>query len=375
MSLSSQNNNGSNWGTIYSQGREHTLGGVEHGRSTAWTPDDEVAYLDRVRERAGQMATRLITEARREAENIRLAAREEGYRQGLEEAHAELEEFRAGMGEAVASVLGAIEGQCSSIFDQWREDLLAVSRLAVEKVTGLELSQNRQAVLDALLSEAVAVLEHRKELVIRVNPEDEPMLADIVGLARVRFPDVNSWRVKGDSSITPGGMVVESESSLAEGRVESRIAAVEQVLSRLVLADGLSPEGFEPAPQTAPPFAPGPEPAPEPATPPAETHPEGENPLPETSAPSVAGAETSLEPVPEPAPEAVQEHPQPSGQAGAEPSEPQTGEAEPLLAESPALPAALPGLDLADPKLSQEDIEAALEALMPSETEEPKSRT
>ena len=150
---------------------------------------------------------------------------------------AELENFRAGMTESVSAVLSAIEGQCSHIFDQWREDLVAVCRLAVEKITGIQLAAERRTILESLLVEAVGVLEKRREIVIRVNPEDEPMLTDILGMTQERFPDVKSWRVRADSNISSGGMVVESESSLAQGRLESRRAAVEEVLSRLLLSD------------------------------------------------------------------------------------------------------------------------------------------
>ena len=54
-------------------------------------------------------------------------------------------------------------------------------------------------------------------------------------MAQNKFPDIQSWRVKADAGISPGGMVLESESSLAEGRVESRRAAVEEVLRHLTL--------------------------------------------------------------------------------------------------------------------------------------------
>ncbi|MDL2316016.1 hypothetical protein LJC59_02925 [Desulfovibrio sp. OttesenSCG-928-A18] len=225
------------WGTIFAGGREHSLGGIEHARSTAWTPADEAAYLDRVRQKAGRMAEDILAQAGKEAEAIRERAREQGYNAGIEDAGQEIDQFRAGMAEAVSAVLGAIEGQCSNIFRQWREDLLAVARLSVERVTGLELSERRGEMLRVLLSEAVSMLEKRRELVIRVNPEDEPMLEDIIGLTRERFPDVGMWRVRGDASISPGGMVVESESSLAEGRLESRIVAVQAVLESLSLPE------------------------------------------------------------------------------------------------------------------------------------------
>lgn len=237
MSLSDANNNSGAWGTVFSRSGEHTLGGLENPQAKAWTPGDEAAYLNRVKEKAEQMAVGIISEARTEAEHIRESARKEGFDAGMGDAQAELDHFRAGMTESVSAVLGAIEGQCSHIFEQWRDDLIGVARLAVEKITGLELSSERQPILESLLVEAVSVLEKRREIVIRVNPEDEPVLSDILGMTQARFPDVKSWRVKADAEISPGGMVVESESSLAEGRLESRRAAVEEVLSRLVLSD------------------------------------------------------------------------------------------------------------------------------------------
>ncbi len=232
----------SEWGTIFSQGREHSLKSLESAQSSAWTEKDEAAYLDRVRSKAEQMAAGIIAEARAKAERIQAEARKDGYEAGLVEAQSELESFRQVMADSVSAVLGAIEGQCSHIFAQWREDIVGVARLAVERISAFELSEKRQETLEGLLLEAVALLEKRRELVIRVNPEDEPVIEDIIKTTKERFEDVRSWRVRGDASITPGGMLVESESSLAEGRVESRIAAVDQILSRLTLPDQALPE-------------------------------------------------------------------------------------------------------------------------------------
>ncbi len=226
---------GPRWGTVFSMGREHSLGGIERGRSTAWTEADEAAYLERVRDKAARMAAEMLDAARAEAGALREQARQEGYNQGIDEARAELEAFRAGMADSVSAVLSAIEGQCSHIFGQWRSDLVGVARLAVEKITAIELSTERAAILEALLTESVGILEKRRDLVIRVNPEDEPVITDIVALTREKFPDVQAWRVRADAGISPGGMVVESEYSLAEGRVESRRIAVDEVLSHLTL--------------------------------------------------------------------------------------------------------------------------------------------
>ena len=241
MSLSSATSDSGVWGTVFSQGGEHTLGGLEQSRSTAWTPEDEAAYLGRVREKAERMAADILSQARVDAEQIRESARSEGFSVGMADAQGELDNFRAGMTETVGTVLESIEGQCSHIFQQWRDDIVGIARLAIEKITVMELGSERRAILESLLVESVSVLEKRREVVIRVNSEDEPVLSDIITMTRERFPDVGSWRVRADDSISAGGMVVESESSLAEGRLESRRVAVEEVLKRLVLADSFIP--------------------------------------------------------------------------------------------------------------------------------------
>lgn len=237
MSLSNTNSDSGAWGTVFSLGREQSISSMDRGRTTAWTPADEAAYLRRVKEKAEQMAASILAEARAEADKVRESARQEGFDAGMGEAQAELDNFRNAMTESVASVLNSIEGQCSHIFDQWREDLVGVARLAVEKITAVQLAAERGAVLESLLTEAVGVLEKRREVVIRVHPDDEPVITDMLSMTQARFPDVRSWRVRGDAQLSPGGMVVESESSLAEGRLESRQAAVDEILSQLSLTD------------------------------------------------------------------------------------------------------------------------------------------
>ncbi|MDR0826404.1 MAG: flagellar assembly protein FliH [Desulfovibrio sp.] len=241
MSLSDQDKTPeSSWGLIFTEGGEHSLSSFERSGQSSWNAKDEEKYLERVRLKAESMAASLMSAAKNEAQKAHEQARREGYEKGLAEARDELENLRSGMAGSLASVLSAIEGQCSHIFDSWREDILAVVRLAVERVTALELSEKRAQSLDALINEAVALLEKRRELVIRVNPEDEPALGDILNLAKERFPDVKSWRLRADAGISPGGIMVESESSLADGRVEKRIAAVDEILKQISLAEDLN---------------------------------------------------------------------------------------------------------------------------------------
>ncbi len=223
------------WGAVYMGTTTVALASVEGHASQVWTPADEEAYLERVRAKAVDMAASIVDDARKEAAAIRQQAREEGYNAGLADAEAELEDFRSAMGDSVAAVLSAIEGQAASIFGRWREELVAVLRLAVEKGVGIALSEDRAALLENCYVQAVSALENRRSLVIRVNPEDEPAIADIVALTQARYLDLKAWAVKGDPHVAPGGLIVESDDSLADNRVEKRVALVNEILRDLTL--------------------------------------------------------------------------------------------------------------------------------------------
>ncbi|MDL2210694.1 flagellar assembly protein FliH [Desulfovibrio sp. OttesenSCG-928-O18] len=223
------------WGAVYMGGVTMSLASVEGEKDPNWTEADEAAYLDRVKQKATEMAASIVDTAKREADAIREAAHTEGYNQGMAQAEQEIEEFQAAIGESVSAVLGAIEGQCSAIFANWREDLVTLLRIAAEKSVGMPLVDDKARLLEEVYTQSVAALENRRSLVVRVNPEDEPAIGDIVAMTQARFPDLKAWSVKGDPSIAPGGLVVESDDSLADNRVEKRAALVNEILRNVTL--------------------------------------------------------------------------------------------------------------------------------------------
>ena len=223
------------WGTVYMGGTSFNLGNVEGEKQPNWTEEDEAIYLDRVKQKAVEMASGILEDARREAAHIRDQAREEGYNEGIGQAEQEIEEFQNTVSGSVSALLAAIEGQCSSIFANWREELVSLLRLAAERAVGMSLADDKARLLEEVYTRSVTALENRRNLIIRVNPEDEPAIADIVAMTQARFPDLKAWSVKGEPSITPGGLIVESDDSLADNRVEKRAALVNEVLKSLSL--------------------------------------------------------------------------------------------------------------------------------------------
>lgn len=203
--------------------------------SKVWDEKTEAEYMDRVRERAVAKASEVLSEARAEAERLRQQAREEGYAQGLADARAEVESFRAELGASVGAVIEAIEGQSSNIFDRYRSDLVELTRLAVEKILAVELSSERAAGIENLFKQAMEKLENRTSVTVKVSPDDEAIVSDIVSSAQLKYPDLKVWNVRADNSMTPGGLLLESQDSLIDSRIESRKEIIRNVLDSLEL--------------------------------------------------------------------------------------------------------------------------------------------
>ena len=266
------------WGTIFTPHGETSLQSVDNAKSAQWTQGEVEAYLERVKTRATAMASTIISEARDEAsrllaqaeetraktdafrveseanavviaEKAHAEAYEKGYTEGHDAAYAktladaddELQALRSNMADAVSGVLTSIEGQCAHIFSTWREDLIAICRLSVEKMVPVLLDSKRASLLEALFLQSVASLERNRLFVIRVHPDDAPVISDIIESTRAKYPEITSWQVQADMQLNPGDLVVESESSLAESRIESRKAAVDTILDHLTLPDSHEP--------------------------------------------------------------------------------------------------------------------------------------
>lgn len=226
------------WGRVFMGGRLAELCEVEKGRDLAWNGRDEELYLEKVRLKAEEKAREILAAAETEARGLRARAEKEGYAAGLASGERELEELRSSMRETARVVLAAIQERSGALFDAWREDLTALTRLAVERGLGLVLKEEKAAVLEAMYTQAVGALEEGRDIIVRCNPEDAPAVEDIVSAAGGAGGGAGGgsvWKVLPDPGVEPGGIVAESASSLTASGPESRKAAIMKVLDGLSL--------------------------------------------------------------------------------------------------------------------------------------------
>ena len=172
---------------------------------------------------------------REQAQAVLDAAHGEGFQAGMDQAGQELKEFRAEMGQALGSVLYALDAQRRNICDAWREELALLTQEAVTAGTGWVLEEEHKRILQALVFEALNLLEDRASITVRVHPDDEGTVGDMFMAARERVPELQQWVVNGDESVERGGLVAESVSGSVDCRREHYAELVNGILSHLTL--------------------------------------------------------------------------------------------------------------------------------------------
>lgn len=190
--------------------------GSGSGSPARRVPGEVLGAAERARdvlERAREEARALVEAAARERERALAEAEEEGR--------------RAGLGRAAAALLGAA-AERDRLLRSAADDLV---RLAVA-VAGALLAREveRGGAVEALAARALEAVRHRREVTLRVHPEDAPGLrreAGRLGALLARAPGLS---IQEDPSVGRGGLLVETEAGTLDARLETRLADVEAAL-------------------------------------------------------------------------------------------------------------------------------------------------
>ncbi len=174
---------------------------------------------------------------REEAKRLRETAHDEGYQEGMNQAGAELHEFRAEMGNSLGALMRAIERQRRDILENWRNELVGLVQAAVQAGTGYVLREEHEEVLRRMVCQALDLLENRSSITVRVNPQDEETVSDMFRAARERAPELRQWTVHGDETVEPGGLLADSGSGSVDLQRANFREMVDGILGFLALPE------------------------------------------------------------------------------------------------------------------------------------------
>lgn len=169
----------------------------------------------------------IIARAEAEAEQIRTAARdaaaqerERGYRDGIEQAKAE-------MAERVVETMS----QSATYFSRLEEALVDLVVKATRRVIG-ELDAPERA--SRIVRQALELLRQENHVRIKVPPALRDALQARVNALLSEFPRIRFLDIEADPRLPEDGCVLETELGVIDASVETQLRAIEKALIKAI---------------------------------------------------------------------------------------------------------------------------------------------
>ena len=164
----------------------------------------------------------LVSRAQEEASYIKQSAYQEGFNAGVQQAQADLENFR--------NTLGAFMGAEERVFEEIAPQILPIAMEIAQKVIKTEVKTDPQIVLDTIMDVLKTLSKNEPKIVLRVNPVQVQYIKDTLP-EQVRLLGMETkLSILSDESITEGGCIVETNNGLVDASVEAQLEIVQNAL-------------------------------------------------------------------------------------------------------------------------------------------------
>ncbi|MDI6826903.1 MAG: FliH/SctL family protein [Armatimonadota bacterium] len=189
---------------------------------SASSPQDQArAIIESAKEEAAQ----ILENAQLEAESLRTAAYNEGYQAGLQELDAQ----KQALAVRATEIENEVEKQLADFWAKIEPELLKLAVEIAEKIIRHELAENNEYVLSTVKT-ALYQLRDRREIKIRVNPNDYELVRNHKDDLVCSFDGVHSLEIIEDRRVDQGGCVIESVNGELDARISTQLGEVERAL-------------------------------------------------------------------------------------------------------------------------------------------------
>ena len=175
-----------------------------------------------IRARAQAEADDILNHARQEAEAILAQAKEQGYAQGRDQGASELVEAVARSSQR----LQQIEGQ---LVPQIKDLALGIAK----KILGKELSSRPEAVVELVKQALAEKARQRKEISLRVNPEDLQIIRENRAELLEVLSRAQEISIREDPDVARFGVIIETDAGTIDAQLETQLAVLEGVLKSM----------------------------------------------------------------------------------------------------------------------------------------------
>ncbi|MFC1511062.1 FliH/SctL family protein [Candidatus Margulisiibacteriota bacterium] len=187
-------------------------------------PTSAASFAKKNISEAKSEAQRIIERANQEAENIRDEAHESGRQEGRAESSSRIEEAMETLNQAVK--------ERKKIVGEAEQEILRLALKVAEQIIRSEVSLHRDVCLN-IVSEAIARVSDREQIIVRVNREDAEYLKRYKDRLAGMLDGVKSFSILEDSTIEPGGCVIETNLGFIDSKIATKIKSIEEALNKV----------------------------------------------------------------------------------------------------------------------------------------------
>jgi hypothetical protein len=153
-------------------------------------------------------------------------AKEEGVRQGLEEASAKFEEELSGLRNRFLSSVSKLDEEAQKFTDLLTSSETELSNAAVDiakEVVKKEISAYSSRIAASLCTELLKEIKDAKQISIKVNPKDYEFVSEA-------FSKSQNIKVSADDAINVGGTIILSDAGNLDGTIEARLEKIKKIV-------------------------------------------------------------------------------------------------------------------------------------------------
>ena len=189
---------------------------------------------------ARQEAEKIIAEAKLQADKTihdsietsdktKTDAYEQGYKEGFSKGKIHAEEETSNLKEEALKIVEDAYQEKEKIINSSEEELVKLASAIAEKIIRRELQADPNIIID-IVKGALQKVNDREKLNLMVNSEDLDSLINVQEELLTSTKGVKKMKIVADSTITPGGCVIETANGTIDARLERQLEEIEQTL-------------------------------------------------------------------------------------------------------------------------------------------------
>ena len=164
----------------------------------------------------------LVSRAQDEAENIKKSAFDEGYRQGLEQASADIEQFRNNIKEFLVAP--------KEVFEYIAPDILEISVDIAKGIIKREVQSDPQIIIDTIIDVLKTASKNEPKVNIRVSPKVVAFVKDSLPNATYENGIDTKINIISDPSVEEGGCVFQTNNGIVDASIDTQLEIIKKAL-------------------------------------------------------------------------------------------------------------------------------------------------